>query len=102
MADQQLEDRIEELLRISRGLVTAVEGVRSDVSELKSDVSELKSDVSGLKSDVSELKMEMKATNRKLDTLSGQFNDVANMVIENNGRLTKVEFDVAEIKSNVH
>jgi chromosome segregation ATPase len=88
MANQQLEDRIEELLRISRGLVTAVEGVRSDVSELKTDVSELKTG--------------MKATNRKLDTLSGQFNDVANMVVENNGRLTKVEFDVAELKSNVH
>jgi chromosome segregation ATPase len=95
MANQQLEDRIEELLRISRGLVTAVEGVRSDVSELKTDVSELKTDVS-------ELKTGMKATNRKLDTLSGQFNDVANMVVENNGRLTKVEFDVAELKSNVH
>jgi chromosome segregation ATPase len=88
MANQQLEDRIEELLRISRGLVTAVESVRSDVSELKTDVSELKTG--------------MKATNRKLDTLSGQFNDVANMVVENNGRLTKVEFDVAELKSNVH
>ncbi len=95
MANQQLEDRIEELLRISRGLVTAVEVVRSDVSELKTDVFELKTDVS-------ELKTEMKTTNRKLDILSGQFNDVANMVVKNDGRLTKVEFDVAELKSNVH
>jgi hypothetical protein len=81
MANQQLEDKIEELLRISRGLVFAVEEIRTDQVSIKSDV---------------------KANNRKLDTLSGQFNDVANMVIENNGRLTKVEFDVAEIKSNVH
>jgi chromosome segregation ATPase len=88
MANQQLEDRIEELLRISRGLVTAVEGVRSDVS--------------GLKADVSELKMEMKTTNRKLDILSGQFNDVGMMVFKNDDRLTIVELDVAELKSNIH
>ncbi len=41
-------------------------------------------------------------TNRKIDTLSGQFNNVVNLVVKNDGRLSKVELDVAELKSNVH
>ncbi len=95
MEDQQLNDRLDEFFRL---LTVAGKGIQ----RIEHDVSELKSDVSELKSDVSELKTGMKATNRKLDTLSGQFNDVANMVMTNDKRLTKVEFDVAELKSNVH
>ena len=56
----------------------------------------------GLENQFVGLKKEVVKTNQKIDTLSGQFNDVANLVIKNDVRLTKVEFDVAELQSNVH
>jgi chromosome segregation ATPase len=123
MENQQLHDRLDEFFRI---LTVTAKGVRSievdvseiksdvaelktdvaelkiDVAELKTDVSVLKSDVAELKSDVSELKQNDKIFGNKLDILSGQFNDVAMMVFKNDGRLSKVELDVAELKSNVH
>ncbi len=88
MENQQLNDRLDEFFRLLTVAGKGIQRIEHDVSELKSDVSELKTG--------------MKATNRKLDTLSGQFNDVANMVMTNDKRLTKVEFDVAELKSNIH
>jgi peptidoglycan hydrolase CwlO-like protein len=48
------------------------------------------------------LEQAVKKNDRKIDTIAGQFNDVANLVMTNDKRLTKVEFDVAELKSNVH
>jgi chromosome segregation ATPase len=88
MADQQLNDRLDEFFRL---LTVAAHGI-----------AEIKSDVSELKSDVSELKRDLKTNSQKIDTLAGQFNDVANLVVKNDGRLSKVELDVAELKSNVH
>jgi chromosome segregation ATPase len=130
MENQQLHDRLDEFFRILtvtakgvRSIESDVSEIKSDVSVLKSDVAELKSDVSVLKSDVAELKSDVsvlksdvaelksdvlvlkqndKILGDKLDILSGQFNDVAMMVFKNDGRLTQVELDVAELKSNIH
>jgi chromosome segregation ATPase len=56
----------------------------------------------GLENRFDGLEKEVVKTNRKIDTITGQFNDVANLVMKNDGRLSKVEIDVAELKSNVH
>lgn len=55
-----------------------------------------------IENDVSELKQEVKSSNRKLDILSAQFNDVAVMAIKDNQRISKLEIDVADLQSNIH
>ncbi len=49
----------------------------------------------GLEKDVSEIKSDVKV-------LKGQFSDVALTVIEDSKRITKLEGDVEDLKSNIH
>jgi hypothetical protein len=88
MADQQLNDRLDEILLISKRLITAVEDLRTEQKEHSGKFLKLENSIDGVQAD--------------LRILSGQFGDVANLVVKNDGRLAKVELDVAELKSNVH
>ena len=76
--------------------------IKSDVHVLKSDVHVLKSDVHVLKSDVRELKTNAVRVERKLDVLSGQFQDVGSEAVRNTPRITSLEgrIDILERKAN--
>jgi len=91
MADEQLNYRIDEILRITTGLVTAVREVRQVQDNhtqkfeiIEKDVSSLKKDVSSLKKDVAFLKKEVRINSGKLD-------DVIFRVIEMYNRLFDIE-----------
>ena len=91
MADEQLNYRIDEILRITTGLVTAVREVRQVQDNhtqkfeiIEKDASSLKKDVSSLKKDVAFLKKEVRINSGKLD-------DVIFRVIEMYNRLFDIE-----------
>lgn len=58
--------------------------------------------IGGLETEVSGLKQEVAKNSQILNTLSGQFNNVAVMALEDNKRITKLETEVAELQSNIH
>lgn len=51
---------------------------------------------------IGSLESEVSNNTQILKTLSGQFNDVAVMALEDNKRITKLETEVAELQSNIH
>ena len=58
--------------------------------------------IGGLETKVSGLEKEVAKNSQKLDVLTGQFSDVASMVIGDNKKITKLEGEVAELQSNIH
>jgi predicted nucleic acid-binding Zn-ribbon protein len=56
----------------------------------------------GLEQRFDGLETEVKRNSKKLDVLSGQFNDVAVMAVNDNQRINKLETEFAELKSNIH
>lgn len=90
------EDKFEvEMMRRMELVILKLEGLETDVSGIKTDVS-------GIKADVAKLEREVSKNGQKLDVLTGQFNDVAVMAIEDNKRITKLEKDVEDLQSNIH
>jgi uncharacterized coiled-coil protein SlyX len=72
------------------------------IGGLETKVSGLETKISGLEAKTSSLIKEVAKNNQKLDVLTGQFSDVASMVIGDNKRITKLEGEVAELQSNIH
>jgi predicted nucleic acid-binding Zn-ribbon protein len=89
MAENRFESEMTRMVKLLIG----------SVGELKTEISGIREE---LKTEISGVKQELKKTNQKLDTLIGQFNDVAVMAIEDNKRITKLEGEVAELQSNIH
>ncbi|MGI8640189.1 MAG: hypothetical protein ACR2MG_09535 [Pyrinomonadaceae bacterium] len=84
MADEQLNYRIDEILRITTGLVTAVREVRQVQDNHTQKFEIIEKDVSSLKKDVAFLKKEVRINSGKLD-------DVIFRVIEMYNRLFDIE-----------
>ncbi len=109
MADGQLEYRLDEILRISQNLITAVGEIRETQNthtgilelhsrkfeSIESDVSTLKDDVSTLKGDVSTLKCDVSTLNTGQKQLEGMLTDALYKIIELQNRMDKVEKHLA-------
>ena len=94
--------KVDDLTGKFDGLSYDVKEVKTDIHVIKSDVHGLKSDVHVLKSDVRELKTNAVRVERKLDVLSGQFQDVAGQAMKDTQRITTLEgrVDILESKAN--
>jgi uncharacterized coiled-coil protein SlyX len=95
MENQQLNDRLDEFFRLLTVAANGITTLQNDVSEIKKTQEEHSQYLSGLKKEVAK-------NGQKLDTLTGQFSDVVNVVIKNDTSLTKLESEVAELQSNIH
>ena len=96
------ENNMAELLRLMHTMIVKVDDLAADMKNVKSDVRDLKSDVQGLKSDVQELKTTTVRVEKKLDVLSGQFQDVGGQAIKDTQRITILQgrVDILESKAN--
>lgn len=97
-------------------LETSFSELKSDVAELKSDVAELKADVSVLKSDVIEIKSvqrehseilrehskTLKEHSSALSRLENKTDIIAEVVLKNENRITKLENTVEDLQKNIH
>ena len=77
-----------EMTRMMKTAILSIKGLDSRLANIEKDVSDLKTNV--------------KENGRKLDTLTDQFGNVVSLVIKNDGRLTKLEGEVAELQSDIH
>ena len=77
-----------EMTRMMKTAILSIKGLDSRLANIEKDVSDLKTNV--------------KENGRKLDTLTDQFGNVVSLVITNDGRLTKLEGEVAELQSDIH
>ena len=96
------ENNMAEVLRLLKTVIVKVDGLATDTKEVKTDVGLLKTDVAVLKADVREIRMNLNRVDAKVDLLSGQFQDVARVVIEDTQRITGLEsrVDNLERKAN--
>ncbi len=110
------ENNMAEVLRLLKTVIVKMDGFAADMTEVKTDVGVLKTDVGVLKTDVSTLKTdvgilktdvrELRSGLNRLDAkvihLTGRFEDVAHVVIEDTQRTSSLEerVDILEGKSN--
>jgi outer membrane murein-binding lipoprotein Lpp len=76
------ENNMAEVLRLLKTVIVKVDDLSTDMKRVKSDMQVLKSDMQVLKSDVQVLKGDVRKLDSKVNHLTGRFEDVASVVIE--------------------
>lgn len=88
------ENQEKELFTTLAALVTGVDAIQVDVKDLKFDVQVLKSDVREIKETLGE-------HSQMFSRLEAKTDSIAEVVIRNDKRLTVVENEIAQLKSEV-
>ena len=103
------ENQEKELFSILGTLVTEVREVKSDVQNIKVDVQNIKVDVQNIKVDVQNIKTVQNEHSRILNEhsqaltrLEGKTDSIAEIVINNDKRLTNIEKEVEDLRSSIH
>ena len=91
-----------EMTRMMNLVITKLDAHDKRFDNLENRFDNLENRFDNLEKDVSKIKIEVAKNSDKLDVLTGQFNDVAIMAIEDNKRITKLEKDVEGLKSSIH
>lgn len=58
--------------------------------------------INGMDSRLVNIEKDVSDNGKKIDTLTAQFGEVVSLVINNDGRLTKLEGEVTELQSEIH
>ncbi len=96
------ENNMAEVIRLLHTVIGKVDGLASKVDGVETGLKKVESDVQVLKTDVGRLEAKTDRLGEKVDILSGQFQDVARVVIEDTQRITGLEnrVDNLERKAN--
>ncbi len=85
------ENNMAEVLRLLKTVILKVDDLAADMKDVKADVQVLKTDVQVLKTDVQVLKTNVGKLNAKVDHLTGRFESVASVVIEDTQTLKRLD-----------
>ena len=89
------ENNMAEVLRLLKTVIVKVDGLAVDMKEVKTDVRVLKTDVRDLRAGLNRL-------DAKVDLLSGRFEDVAGVVIQDTQRISSLEERVDNVESKAN
>lgn len=89
------ENNMAEVMRLLHTVIGKVDGLATSLNRVEADVRVLKTDVRALETRFDRL-------DAKVDLLTGRFEDVARVVIEDTQRITSLEgrVDILESKAN--
>ena len=96
------DNQEKELFTTLATLVTGINKIQLDVQDLKTDVQGLNNDVQGLKTDVREIKETLNEHSVILKRLDAKTDNIAEIVMNHENRLTKSEKNIEELQGGIH
>lgn len=105
----EYDEKFDELTGLVRKIAGRVDELQLDMRDLRQGLVKAGDDIGSIRSDIGEIRGELKKTNQrmgslegKFDVLSGQFNGIGSMAIDDHKRIDALEKRVDDLEGTTH